>query len=368
MANARATHSAAIYATDGLDIYFQSQRAGIDGALAARLAAFIAATQTSLDCAVYDLRHPEILAALASVAKRGKSLRIAYDASKEHVGGLMGDPKPGGTEQALADADLLRFATPIHHGRHLMHDKFLVRDGRSLWTGSANLTVGGLTLQDNNCLALDSQALAADYSAVFESLLSGEHAGARAGHQTQVVGGARITPLFAPAGGEGLEQTIIAALRGAKRVRVLAFLVSDPGILAALAPLGADPAADIRGIYDPHGMEDVLRYSQQDPSRFWFLRDPRFVAAPSEPFNPSREQNFMHNKVLILDDRLVLTGSYNLSENAEANDENLVVIESSEVAAAYTAYFDALDATYRQAHGGTPHGTSTCGEGRRGVR
>ena len=54
----------------------------------------------------------------------------------------------------------------------------------------------------------------------------------------------------------------------------------------------------------------------------------------------------MHNKVMIIDDHLVVTGSYNFSENAEANDENLLLIDSRDVATAYAAYVDALFATY----------------------
>ncbi|MFL5627092.1 MAG: phospholipase D-like domain-containing protein [Ktedonobacteraceae bacterium] len=150
---------------------------------------------------------------------------------------------------------------------------------------------------------------------------------------------------FEPDASENIEQVIVDALSGAHRVRMLAFLVSDPGILDALAKF-APNTADISGVYDPHGMQDVLRFSKQDPSRFWFMRDPRFAAAPSHAFNPKGEQNFMHNKVFIIDDQLVLTGSYNFSENAEANDENLVVIDSPAVAAAYTAYFDALYKKY----------------------
>jgi len=72
----------------------------------------------------------------------------------------------------------------------------------------------------------------------------------------------------------------------------------------------------------------------------------RFVAAPSHAFNPHREQDFMHNKVLIIDDHLVITGSYNFSENAESNDENLLVIDSPDAAEAYAAYFGALYAAY----------------------
>ena len=350
------TAHAPAYSAPDLEIYFQSHRAGLEAQLAFRLTQFIEATRESLDCAIYDLRHPDVIAALQRVHTSGKRLRIAFDASQERTGGLDGDPKPGGTEAALQAAGLIACSTPIHeHGRHLMHDKFLIRDGRDVWSGSANFTVGGLELQDNNCFAVTSPALAARYDAIFAQLLhdhplAHEHPAALA-LSTVAVGGARITPAFAPAAGEGIEDVIVAALKGARRVRMLAFLVSDPGILAALAAFRDDPRADIRGVYDPNGMEDVLRYTRQDNALFWFIHDPRFVKAPSHAFASGREQDFMHNKTLIIDDHLVITGSYNFSENAEANDENLVSFESPAVAAAYTAYFDALYAAY----GGTVH-------------
>ena len=367
------------YAGPDLNAYFQSKRAGLDAQLAARVVDFIAATETTLDCAIYDLRHPEILTALAQLAHRPHvRLRIAYDASGER-NGAEGDPKPAGSALALSQAGLAGLATGVHEqGRHLMHDKFLVRDGRDVWVGSANLTVGGLELQDNNCLEITSPALAATYTATFEELTSprheraheavrrhSAHSGSLIAPPTAVdVGGARITPYFAPAAGEGIEDALVAALRHARRIRILAFLIGDPGILEALQPYADDRAFDIRGVYDPHGMQDVTRagrgggreahagrtgkgaYSGQGDARFWFLHDPRFVAAPSHGFAPGREQDFMHNKVIIVDDRLVFTGSYNFSENAEANDETMLAIESPALAATYTAYFDTLAAAY----------------------
>jgi hypothetical protein len=153
----------------------------------------------------------------------------------------------------------------------------------------------------------------------------------------------------------------------ARRIRILAFLIGDPGILEALAPFASNHSFDIRGIYDPHGMQDVTRSTQHgghedhagrtgksphaalSDGSLWFLHDPRFIAAPTHGFAPGREQDFMHNKVIVIDDRLVFTGSYNFSENAEANDETLLAIESPALAAAYTAYFDTLAETYAHA-------------------
>ncbi len=338
------------FTADNLTVYFQSQRAGIEADLTAKLVAFIKGTQQKLDCAIYDLRDPDIIAALQSVANDpNRSLRIAYDAGKDRTGGPIADPKPSGTQQAIEDAGLGSVAKAVHNGSHLMHNKFLVRDGGTVWTGSANFTIGGLQRQDNNCLIINSADIANRHTDDFEKLLQDDHH-VDALDQPQITGYAvnattTIAPLFSPAFGEGIENAIVSVLSKAQKVRVLAFLISDLGILQALAQLRN---SDIAGVYDPNGMKDATKGTHKDPTLFWFTQDPRFVAAPSHAFNPAGEQDFMHNKVMIVDSRYVIMGSYNFSESAELNDENILIIDSSDVAAAYSAYFDALFKRYSQ--------------------
>ncbi len=152
------TTSTTTYTSSGVEILFQSSRAGLDAGLTKHLIDFIAGTESTLDIAIYDLRHPAVLEALAGAVKRNIHLRLAYDGGEARAGGLDGDPKSGGTKEALAAAGLLRYATAMHEqGRHLMHDKFMVRDGKSIWVGSANFTVGGLELQDNTCLTISDR-------------------------------------------------------------------------------------------------------------------------------------------------------------------------------------------------------------------
>jgi phosphatidylserine/phosphatidylglycerophosphate/cardiolipin synthase-like enzyme len=346
-------------ALEGVTAYFQSKRTGLDAQLASRLVAFLDEARESLDCAIYDLRHPQVLAAFQRAVARNVRLRIAYDASKERAGGLSADPKAGGTEAALAHAGLLSHATAVHEpGRHLMHDKFVLRDGRDVWVGSANFTVGGLELQDNNCLTIASPDLVRRFATAFTNLVQPhhqhDHQEARALDSTPVssvsIGPVTITPLFAPVAGEAIEEQLSGALteaiQGRRRIRLLAFLLSDSGLLQVLAPLAHQPDFDIRGVYDPNGMQDVLRYTKLDRSLFWFLQDPRFSAAPSHAFSAKREQDFMHNKTLIVGDDVIYTGSYNFSENAEANDEVSLKIVSAPLANAYADYCDTLFAAY----------------------
>jgi phosphatidylserine/phosphatidylglycerophosphate/cardiolipin synthase-like enzyme len=339
--------AASTFAARAIHIYFNSKRANIAGDLTGQLRSFIATTKSSLDCAIYDLRAPEILTALRDVADAGKTLRLAYDGGQKRTGGLMADPKPSGTAHAIAAAGLAKFATPVHMtGRHLMHDKFLVRDGRSVWTGSANFTVGGLELQDNNCLVLDSAKLAAIYKTIFKDLITAPlKPASKSAQQPLPIGSITFTPYFAPDTGEGVDQLSVRLLEKANKLRLMFFLMSDPDILGALARF-KKRGADIKGIYDKNGMNDVRRFSKQPQASFWFQNDKRFVAAPSHAFSANRENDFMHNKTMIIDDKIVITGSYNFSENAEANDENLLLIESRDVATAYNGYFDVLYAAY----------------------
>ena len=53
--------------------------------------------------------------------------------------------------------------------------------------------------------------------------------------------------------------------------------------------------------------------------------------------NPS----FMHNKIIVVDERFVITGSLNYSTNAEeSNDENVIIIDNPEIASLYLQEFD----------------------------
>jgi phosphatidylserine/phosphatidylglycerophosphate/cardiolipin synthase-like enzyme len=54
----------------------------------------------------------------------------------------------------------------------------------------------------------------------------------------------------------------------------------------------------------------------------------------------------MHNKVIVADDT-VITGSYNLSNSATENAENMVIVDDAALAEQYCAYIDQLTERYR---------------------
>jgi phosphatidylserine/phosphatidylglycerophosphate/cardiolipin synthase-like enzyme len=53
----------------------------------------------------------------------------------------------------------------------------------------------------------------------------------------------------------------------------------------------------------------------------------------------------MHNKLLIADD-IVVTGSFNLSNHAMGNAENVLLIRDSDIASKYEAYIQQVMTKY----------------------
>src|SRR5262249_30402371 len=137
-------------------------------------------------------------------------------------------------------------------------------------------------------------------------------------HQTVKVGTVTITPYFTTGVSEfeDAETAVVKALNGSKKVRIAAMNLGDPGILKVLKTKFQDPSKDIKGVLDPGQMRSVMPppagKSKTPAALFWFTKDKqRFVGAPSHTFVPSDNNDFMHNKLMILDDKTVITGSYN---------------------------------------------------------
>ena len=66
---------------------------------------------------------------------------------------------------------------------------------------------------------------------------------------------------------------------------------------------------------------------------------------PYDRNKPHQPHNFMHNKLVIADD-VVVTGSFNLSNHAMGNAENVLLIRDTNIAAQYEAYVMQLMAKY----------------------
>jgi len=234
-----------------------------------------------------------------------------------------------------------------------------VRDGQAVWAGSANMTDDAFTLMENNIVEIDSQALANYYAQNFEQLWEKQNFEHTGDIHTEPVpltfsnqpASARV--MFSPGCGLEIDSEIARRVRAAQRhVRICSLLINSGTLIGELGNLLRRGGVTVDGIYDRTQMEQVYVQWQEVPQNRWkigalkeIIARAGLVGKNSVPYTPTGPHNFMHNKVLVIDDT-VITGSYNFSRSAQFNAENILFIESAPLADAYSAYIDHLVEKY----------------------
>jgi phosphatidylserine/phosphatidylglycerophosphate/cardiolipin synthase-like enzyme len=348
---------------DNLSVFFLAEHEQSAHEVMARLAAFISGAKQTLDFAIYDMRfsdqlRAQLVAALHEKAQAGVEIRFCYDADKPPQPDLAAgqDPAPAGTG---AFVQSLGYPWRRIAGMKLMHSKFVVRDQQAVWTGSANMTDDAFTLMENNIVEIDSQALANYYAQNFEQLWEKQNFEHTGDIHTESVPltfsnqsvNARV--MFSPGCGLEIDSEIARRVRAAqRRVRICSLLINSGTLIGELGNLLRSGRVTVDGIYDRTQMEQVYVQWQEVPQNRWkisalkeIIARAGLVGKNSAPYTPTGPHNFMHNKVLVIDDT-VITGSYNFSRSAQFNAENILFIESAPLAEAYSAYIDHLIEKY----------------------
>jgi phosphatidylserine/phosphatidylglycerophosphate/cardiolipin synthase-like enzyme len=158
---------------------------------------------------------------------------------------------------------------------------------------------------------------------------------------------------FSPGDGVQIAGHIAGMIAGARRrIKLCSMILTSGAVLGALADaLDDGQVGEYGGVYDRTQMEGVVRQWAAQGGMEGKIRLFERVAAPlsgkrSTPYAPDSPHDFMHNKVVVCDD-VVLTGSFNFSNNATRNAENVLKIYSADVAGQYCAYIDRLAGRYR---------------------
>ncbi len=141
-----------------------------------------------------------------------------------------------------------------------------------------------------------------------------------------------VSIYFSPRG--GAEDAIVDAINSAKRtIDVAIYTFTSRPIARALIDAQRN-GVKVRIIMDDEQASD--RYS-----KYRYLRKNGF------PIKLYRGDGIMHNKFAVIDSEIVITGSFNWTASAEEyNYENLLIIDSPEVAKIYEDYFDRMWKTF----------------------
>lgn len=284
----------------------------------------IDAATSSIHIASFEFNLTPVAEALILAKRRGVDVRVLTD--DEY--GLEADKEPGRGQFAMLEAAGIEIRADDRST--LMHNKFWIFDNQSVWTGSTNITENGVFNQNNNVLFIRSTRLAALYEAEFNEMWDGEFGPTSTSQlhdQFLTLNGSDSLVVFTSEDG-ALEQAIIPLVYDAdESVRFMAFVFTDYSLAAAMIER-TNAGVDVAGVFESFG-------SYTDAAEFQNL----FCAG----VNVRRDGNprFMHHKVIIIDESLVITGSMNFSTQAETrNDENVLVIDNPEIAREFIQEFE----------------------------
>lgn len=322
----------------GVEVYFMPQQGE---AAKARLMALIEGSQKSLEGAFYEFRDLEIARALLRAKERGVKVRLygesdfRNDFRRYLVGAFLGQQgeTPRVPQAALREhvrplslecEEIVGIPACFDEGDGFMHHKFLVVDGKIVWTGSTNMTWNAFARNNENSLALPSATLAQGYAQEFDALFSGKREGlgrpipfALQGEGLALEG----TAYFSPKGGRLGREALLERIRAAKEeILVAAFVLSDREVVEALV------RAHGKGV----SVQVLLETRNLRDSRYRELKGAGLqVRQDGNPYT-------MHHKVMVLDRTHVVTGSYNFSIRAwQVNNENLLILRSPPLAERY---------------------------------
>jgi phosphatidylserine/phosphatidylglycerophosphate/cardiolipin synthase-like enzyme len=324
--------------------------------VAETIAEFLGGARRSLDLAHYDFNlGPETAAvvggAIRDAAARGVAVRIAYNVDFRNP--IPVPPPPEPDAQLIASLGVPERAIP--GVPDLMHHKYVIRDSESVWTGSMNWTDDSFSHQENVIALATSTELAAAYAADFEQLWT-TGAVERSGFvepNTMNLDGTPVRVWFTPGHGEDLSARIARAIyRAKRRVRIASPVITTGAVLGALAQVVSESRIDLAGVVDQTQIRGVVYQWGENGNVYWKLPlliralSQGFTGKPSTKWEPEGSlHDFMHAKVTVADDT-VFTGSYNLSRSGELNAENVLEIESPDLAEQLAAYIDEIRRLY----------------------
>lgn len=288
---------------------------GVDQAV---IDAVNSATRT-LDIAAFEWNIPRLTDAVLAAKNRGVRVRMVVD--NEHT-----VEDSDSTIKMLIDAGI-----PMTYDNRIafMHNKFMIIDSTLVITGSMNFTMNDAYRNNNNMIFMRSTRAVEAYQTEFDIMFGGTFGPRKPSHELSFsLDGVAVRIYFGP--GDDVLSGLNNELRKAQRsIRFMTFSFTEDSIGNTIMAR-AQAGVQVSGIFETRG-------SQTDASEL-----PRMFCVGLDVYQDGNPFT-LHHKVFIVDETTVITGSFNISNNAtRSNDENLVIIQSPDIARLYLQEFDRL--------------------------
>jgi phosphatidylserine/phosphatidylglycerophosphate/cardiolipin synthase-like enzyme len=283
----------------------------------------------TIDVTSFDLNLPSVVNALVDAKKRGVTVRVVVDETNG-TQTLKASDSPSGQDEdtlkAFSDAGI-----PVVDGGRsngLMHNKMIIVDGATLFMGSWNMSYNDTYRNNNNLLKITDKTLIANYQAKFNELFVDKRFGTKAkvGALTQqlTIDGVPVANYFSPV--DKVVDKLVAEMNEAQHsIKFMMFTFTQKDITNAMIAR-SKAGVQVEGVIENRGA------SQGSAPAFYCAHVPAKLDG---------NKYTMHHKVVIIDDKTVITGSFNFTQTAnDANDDNVLIIDSPAVATLYNQEFD----------------------------
>jgi phosphatidylserine/phosphatidylglycerophosphate/cardiolipin synthase-like enzyme len=284
--------------------------------------------QKTIDVTSFDFNLPSVTNALVDASQRGVTVRVVLD--QENGSQTLKGNELTGNKDFDAVKTLKKASIPVVNGGRsngLMHDKMIIVDSQTLFMGSWNMSYNDTFRNNNNLLQITDPDLIANYQAKFDELfvdkLFGTHAQVGALKPSLVIGGVKVENYFSPV--DKVMDKLIKYVQSAKKsVHFIIFTYTDKD-LAQVMIERTRAGVEVQGIIETRGA-----------SQGAFV--PLYCA--KLPVKEDGNKYTMHHKVIIIDGKFVITGSFNFTKSAdEVNDDNILVIYDPMIAGLYEKEF-----------------------------
>jgi phosphatidylserine/phosphatidylglycerophosphate/cardiolipin synthase-like enzyme len=207
----------------------------------------------------------------------------------------------------------------------LMHDKFCILDDKRIITGSHNPTNNE---NKDNILIIDSVYLAENYKHEFENLeLYPAPEKEKTKNKKLIFNNYELKNYFCPQ--DSCQMQILDELRKANNsIYFLTYTFTDKTIANTLVAK-KDSGLDVRGVIESY-----------QGRTYWVYPE---LTQGDVPVVLDDEKSLQHNKVFIIDNKTVITGSFNPTNSANTiNDENIIILRQPDIVDAYVKEFERL--------------------------
>ncbi len=226
----------------------------------------------------------------------------------------------------------------------IMHNKFIVIDEKVLITGSANFSINAFFQQYNDIVVIDHPYLAREYLKQFTELTekiyrkrSSRPSLEPKTYFDQKNPDIRYQVVFSRSIFDPTQIMVDTISTCRQRINFLIFAFSSQPITQAMQNcLHKKNKVKVTGIFDN-------AFESENITRNWKTIPFQILWENGADVKYDNVKEKIHHKNLVIDDRTVITGSFNFSANAQKNnDENYIIIQSPDLAAQYQKRFKTL--------------------------